>query len=144
MAHFVGLDVLVKETAVCVIGQVVKVLCEQTMPGPPAMAGQRLGSGRPAPDLHHDAAHEVIAKDAGNQRIRPALRAQLCHMMRVGLFKPVHVKAAASQEKRMLLTARKLVQRKTLDVDLDLRGALRTFGLKVGVVRHDLMLGNTI
>lgn len=61
------------------------------------------------------------------------------HMMRVGLFKPVHVKAAASQEKRMLLTARKLVQRKTLDVDLDLRGTLRAFGLKVGVVRHDFV-----
>jgi hypothetical protein len=34
----------------------------------------------------------------------------------------------------MLLTARKLVQRKMLDVDADLRGTLRNFGLKVGVV----------
>jgi transposase len=46
----------------------------------------------------------------------------------------VHVKTLASQEKRMLLTARKLVQRKMLDVDADLRGILRNFGLKVGVV----------
>lgn len=55
-------------------------------------------------------------------------------MMRVGLFKPVHVKTMARQEKRMLLTARKLVQRKMLDADADLRGTLLNFGLKVGVV----------
>ena len=34
----------------------------------------------------------------------------------------------------MLLTARKLVQRKMLDVEFDLRGTLRNFGLKVGVI----------
>jgi transposase len=55
-------------------------------------------------------------------------------MMRVGLFKPVHVKTLASQEQRMLLTSRKLLQRKLLDVEADLRGTLRNFGLKVGVV----------
>jgi transposase len=58
----------------------------------------------------------------------------IAQMMRVGLFKPVHVKTLASQEKRMLLTARKLVQRKMLDVEFDLRGTLRNFGLKVGVI----------
>lgn len=40
----------------------------------------------------------------------------IAQMMRVGLFTPVHVKTLASQEKRMLLTARKLMQRKMLDV----------------------------
>jgi hypothetical protein len=34
----------------------------------------------------------------------------IAQMMRVGLFKPVHVKTLASQEKRMLLTSRKLLQ----------------------------------
>ena len=55
-------------------------------------------------------------------------------MMRVGLFKPVHVKTLAAQEQRMLLTSRKLVQRKLLDIECDMRGTLRNFGLKVGVV----------
>jgi len=55
-------------------------------------------------------------------------------MMRVGLFKPVHVKTQMAQEQRMLLTSRKLLQRKLLDVESDLRGTLRNFGLKVGVV----------
>jgi transposase len=39
----------------------------------------------------------------------------IAHMMRVGLFKPVHVKTLAAQEQRMLLTSRKLLQRKLLD-----------------------------
>src|ERR1700745_3573117 len=60
----------------------------------------------------------------------------VAQMMRVGLFKPVHVKTLASQERRMLLTSRKLLQKKLLDVESDLRGTLRNFGLKGGVVSH--------
>jgi len=55
-------------------------------------------------------------------------------MRRVGLFKPVHVKTLIAQEQRMLLTSRKLVQRKLMDIESDMRGTLRNFGLKVGVV----------
>ena len=33
-------------------------------------------------------------------------------MMRVGLFKPVHVKTLLAQQQRMLLTSRKPLQRK--------------------------------
>ena len=35
MAHFVGLDVSVKETAVCVVDEAGKVLCEQKVPSEP-------------------------------------------------------------------------------------------------------------
>ena len=58
----------------------------------------------------------------------------IAQMMRVGLFKPVHVKTLVAQEQRMLLTSRKLLQRKLLDLECELRGTLRNFGLKVGVV----------
>jgi transposase len=58
----------------------------------------------------------------------------IAQMMRVGLFKPVHVKTLVAQEQRMLLNSRKLLQRKLLDVESDLRGTLRNFGLKVGGV----------
>jgi transposase len=54
--------------------------------------------------------------------------------MRIGLFKPVHVKTPASQQRRLLLTSRKLLQRKAYDIESDLRGQLRNFGLKVGAV----------
>ena len=55
-------------------------------------------------------------------------------MMRVGLYRPVHVKTLPSQERRLLLTARKLLQAKQLDLEADLRGTLKNFGLRVGVI----------
>ena len=46
----------------------------------------------------------------------------------------MHVKTLRSQKLRMLLTHRELLQSKAIAVDNDLRGTLRNFGLKVGVV----------
>ena len=57
----------------------------------------------------------------------------MAQMMRVGLYRPVHVKTLRSQKLRMLLTHRKLLQSKAIAIDNDLRGTLRNFGLKVGV-----------
>ncbi len=58
----------------------------------------------------------------------------IAQMMRVGLYKPVHVKTARSQEIRMLMTARKFLQAKIVDTENNLRGILRNFGLKVGLI----------
>jgi len=52
----------------------------------------------------------------------------------VWLYRPVHVKTLRSQKLRMLLTHRKLLQSKAIAIDNDLRGTLRNFGLKVGMV----------
>jgi transposase len=58
----------------------------------------------------------------------------IAQMMRVGLFTPVLGKTLAAHEQRMLLTSRKLVQRKRIDIESDMRGTLRNFGLNVGAV----------
>ena len=58
----------------------------------------------------------------------------IAQMMRVNLFRPVHVKTLASQKRRVLLTARKLLQEKAIAIENDIRGLLLNFGLKVGVV----------
>src|SRR5205823_13495286 len=58
----------------------------------------------------------------------------IAQMMRVGLYRPVHVKTLRSQKLRMLLTHRKLLQAKAIAVENHLRATLRNFGLKVGVV----------
>ena len=58
----------------------------------------------------------------------------IAQMMRVGLYRPVHVKTLCSQKMRMLLTRRKLLQSKAIAIENDLRGTLRNFGLKVGMV----------
>src|SRR4029434_5551979 len=55
-------------------------------------------------------------------------------MMRAGVYRPVHVKTLRSQKLRVLLTHRKLLQSKAIAIDNDLRGTLRNFGLKVGMV----------
>jgi transposase len=58
----------------------------------------------------------------------------IAQMMRVNLFRPVHVKTLTSQKRRALLTARKLLQEKAIAIENDIRGLLRNFGLKVGAV----------
>ena len=55
-------------------------------------------------------------------------------MMRVNLFRQVHVKTLTSQKHRALLTARKLLQEKAIALENDMRGLLSNFGLKVGPI----------
>jgi transposase len=56
----------------------------------------------------------------------------IAELMRLGWFRPVHCKSMEAQETRALLTARKLVQKMLHEVEMNLRGVLRGFGLKVG------------
>jgi transposase len=58
----------------------------------------------------------------------------IAQLVRLGWFRPVHCKSMEAQETRAMLTSRKLVQSKLLDVRNHLRGILRGFGLKVGKV----------
>ena len=58
----------------------------------------------------------------------------IAQMIRAGLYRPVHVKTLRSQKLRMMLTHRKLLQSKAIAIENDLRGTLRNFGLKVGMV----------
>jgi transposase len=151
--------VSVKETAVCVVDEAGKVVLEQKVASEPDDIVTLLTSigvdygrvGIEAGPLSQWLVNGLAEADlpvvcVETRHMKSLLKAQqinksdrhdargIAQMMRVGLFKPVHVKTLASQEKRMLLTARKLVQRKMLDVEFDLRGTLRNFGLKVGVI----------
>jgi transposase len=156
--HFVGLDVSVKETAICVVdpqGQVVHRASVESDPA--AVTGHLLGLNLPFGRIGLEAgplspwlyagmvAAGLPAFCVETRHMHAALSARInktdrndalgiAQMMRVGLFKPVHVKTPASQERRLLLTSRKLLQRKVYDIENDLRGQLRNFGLKVGVI----------
>ena len=55
-------------------------------------------------------------------------------MLRAGLYRPVHVKTLRSQKLRVLLIHRKPLLSKAIAIENDLRGTLRNFGLKVGMV----------
>lgn len=159
MTHFVGLDVSVEETAVCVVDEVGEVICERKVPTEPddiavlltSIGGDYVRVGIEAGPLSQWLVNELTEADipmvcVETRHMKALLTAQqinksdrndargIAQMMRVGLFKPVHVKTLAAQEQRMLLTSRKLIQRKLLDIECDMRGTLRNFGLKVGVV----------
>jgi transposase len=58
----------------------------------------------------------------------------IAQLLRLGWFRPVHAKSTSAQEVRSLLTARKLMQAKLLDIESGIRGVLRGFGLKVGPI----------
>jgi transposase len=159
MTHFVGLDVSVKETAVCIVDHAGKLACERKVPTEPedivalltsigvdyGRVGIEAGplsqwlvnglarAGLPVVCVETRHMMALLKAQQVNKSDRNDARG-IAQMMRVGLFKPVHVKTQLAQEQRMLLTSRSLLQRKLLDVDSDLRGTLRNFGLKVGVV----------
>jgi transposase len=158
MDHFAGLDVSVKETSVCIVddtGRIVrevKVASEPEALLPvlmnPTYRFKRIGlEAGPLSQWLFSAFAEaglpVICVET--RHMRAVLKAQInktdrndargmAQMMRVGLYRPVHVKTLRSQKLRMLLTHRKLLQSKAIAIDNDLRGTLRNFGLKVGVV----------
>jgi transposase len=158
MEHYAGLDVSVKETSVCIIDAAGKVTHEvKVATEPEALRAvlldntftiERIGleAGPLSQWLYSglaEAGLPIICVET--RHMKAALSAQLnksdrndargiAHMMRVGLYRPVHVKTLASQKRRMLLTARQLLQAKALDIENDLRGTLRNFGLKVGTV----------
>ena len=134
MDHFAGLDVSVKETSVCIVddaGRIVREVRVASEPEAllavlksPAYRFRRIGlEAGPLSQWLFSALAEaglpVICVET--RHMRAALKAQInktdrndargmAQMMRVGLYRPVHVKTLRSQKLRMLLTHRKLLQ----------------------------------
>jgi len=158
MEHSAGLDVSVKETNVCIVDDAGKIVREVKVASEPeallavltnpAYRFKRIGlEAGPLSQWLFSALAEagLPAICVETRHMRAALKAQInktdrndargiAQMMRAGLYRPVHVKTLRSQKLRMLLTHRKLLQSKAIAVENDLRGTLRNFGLKVGVV----------
>jgi transposase len=158
MDHFVGLDVSVKQTSVCIVDEVGKIVREVKVASEPeallavlqnpAYRFKRIGlEAGPLSQWLYSALAEadLPAVCVETRHMRAVLKAQInktdrndargiAQMMRAGLYRPVHVKTLRSQKLRMLLTHRKLLLSKAIAVENDLRGTLRNFGLKVGIV----------
>ena len=58
----------------------------------------------------------------------------IAQLLPMGWYRPVHCKTLPSQEVRAIITARKTLLGKLIDIELSMRGILRGFGLKVGAV----------
>jgi transposase len=158
MDHFAGLDVSVNETNVCIVDDTGKIVREVKVASEPdALLLVLMNSGYHFKRIGLEAGplsqwlYSALA-EAGlpvicveTRHMRAVLKAQInktdrndargiAQMMRAGLYRPVHVKTLRSQKLRTLLTHRKLLQSKAIAIENDLRGTLRNFGLKVGMV----------
>ncbi|WEJ08765.1 IS110 family transposase (plasmid) [Sinorhizobium sp. K101] len=158
MKHYIGLDVSLKETSVCIIDETGKICHEGKVVSHPddliaalkdpnwriervgleaGPLSQWLFEGLAKaglPVICIETRHtKAFLKAQPNKSDRNDARG-IAQMMRVSLYRPVHVKTLTSQKRRALLTARKLLQEKALAIENDIRGLLRNFGLKVGIV----------
>jgi transposase len=156
MEHYAGIDVSLEYASVCVVDASGKIVREgKVLSEPEALIGWfgaldlRLGriglEAGPLSQWLYAGLHQagLVVELLETRHVRDAFKAMpvktdrndargIAQLMRLGWFKPVHCKSIAAQETRALLTARKLIQAKLLDVENSLRGILRGFGLKVG------------
>jgi transposase len=156
MEHYAGIDVSLESASVCVVGGSGEIVREGKVASEPeALIGWfgRLGlklarigleAGPLSQWLYAGMRQAGLATELLETRhVRTALATMpvksdrndargIAQLMRLGWFRPVHCKSIGAQEMRAVLTARKLVQSKLLDVENSLRGILRGFGLKVG------------
>ena len=165
MTYYAGIDVSLEYSSVCVVDGAGKIIREQRIASEPealiawfrglGFGLERIGleAGPMSQWLHAAMRAAGLAVELLETRhVRDAFKAMpvksdrndargIAQLMRLGWFRPVHCKSMAAQEMRALLTARKLVQSKLLDVQMSLRGLLRGFGLKVGATTPSRFAG---
>lgn len=158
MSCFAGLDVSLKETSVCIVdndGNVIRETKVETAPEAlqSALSEHAKSLGRVGVEassigiwvqreLHAAGLPVVVVETRHMRNALSAMRNKtdrndargIAQMVRLGWFRPVHVKSLESQKLRTLLANRKLLKRKLIDLENHIRGAIRTFGLRVGHV----------
>ncbi len=158
MEYYAGLDVSLELSSVCVVDAQGQVVCEAKVASDPEsligfFRAQDLEIGRvgleagPLSQWLHaglvNAGFEAVLLET--RHVKAALSAMtvktdrrdargIAQLLRLGWYRPVHAKSASAQEVRSLLTARKHLQCKLLDIESGIRGLLRGFGLKVGTI----------
>jgi transposase len=156
MDHYVGIDVSLELSSVCVVDATGRIVREAKVASEPeALIACLRGLGLELARVGLEAGPlsqwlYAAMRDAGlpvelleTRHVRDAFKAMpvktdrkdargIAQLLRLGWFRPVHCKSVSAQETRALLTARKLLQTKHIDVEMSLRGLLRGFGLKVG------------
>jgi transposase len=174
--HYAGLDVSLELTSVCIVDAQGAIACEAKVASNPEalthfLRVQEVEIGRVGLEagplsqwLHAGliaAGFETVLLET--RHVKAALSAMtvktdrndargIAQLLRSGWYRPVHAKSVSAQEVRALLTSRKLMQSKLLDVESGIRGVLRGFGLKVGPISRgrfearilELVEGNAI
>lgn len=158
MKYYCGLDVSLNSTAICVVDREGEIIREgDVLTDPEAIGGWLARLGLPMERIGLEAGsltpwlcHELLAQGLPaicieTRHAKAAMKAQqvktdrndargIAHIMRTGWFKEVHVKGHDSQKLRVLLNNRRCLLDKRLDIDSQIRGTLKVFGLKTGRV----------
>lgn len=158
MSYYAGLDVSLKNTSICIVDGDGTIFREGKTTTDPAEVREFLSScgvvlsrvgleaGNLSIWLYHDLVEAGIpAACIETRHAHAALKAQnvktdrndargLAQIMRTGWYKEVHVKSHGSQKLRVLLNNRRCLLDKRLDIERQIRGTIKVFGLKVGAV----------
>lgn len=158
MDYFCGLDIATETTALCVVDSDGTIVCQASVATDPQAIYhhlkpylrrlKRVGheAGSLSPWLHP----ELLAKGLPavcleTHHVRNALKAQrnktdatdalgLAHIVRTGWYKAAHIKSEAGYRLKLLLTQRRNLKRKFLDIENTIRHSLKAFGIRLGAV----------
>lgn len=155
MLQYVGLDVSLAEVAICVVDEDGTIEFEGTAPSEPDAIADWLLEHDVHPEkvgleigglarwLYSELAAlglpmicidprrlRALTKTMPVKTDRNDARA-IAQVIRVGWYRPVHIKSPIGQELRMLLANRKTLLVKYGDIENEVRGTLRAFGLKL-------------
>lgn len=154
---YAALDVSLRSVAICIIDEAGKVRLERSVPSdvpdivrcfnefdqPIHQVG--LEAGTLTQHLTYgltEAGFDVVCMEA--RQVNAALSAMrnktdkndargIAQLLRSGWYSRVHVKSVESHYTRALLTSRKVMQRKCLDLENEIRGLLKVFGVKLPI-----------
>lgn len=159
MELYVGMDVSLKETSICVVDGSGEIRSEGTVTSEPAAIAAFLGtkateakrigleSGPTATWLWHELRSlglPVICIDARHAKAALSMQINksdrndalgLARIMQCGWYKEVRVKSLGSHELRAVLSGRALLVKIKRDLENQIRGLLKNAGLLIGKVK---------
>src|ERR1700759_1291241 len=168
MEHYVALDVSLREISVCVIDGKGAVIFEGKTAADPASLAQlirakapqvvRIGmeTGATSPWLYHTltaAGLPVVCMDARQAHAALSLRPKksdrsdargLAEMLRMGWYRAVHTKSITSHERRTMLGVRHQLVTMRAELDAQIRGVLKTFGLILGTGNSNILIRRAV
>jgi transposase len=161
MAYFVGLDVSLRSCALCIVDGAGKVHFERELPcdvediaaclGMFPHAVERIGFEAGTLSQHlffglQAEGYDIVCMEA--RQVNAALSAMrnktdkndargIAQVLRTGWFSPVHMKSREAHGVRALLSTRKALLKKTMDLANEVRGLLKIFGVRLPkTVKH--------
>ena len=161
MEYFAGIDVSLRSCALCIVDGKGKVLLERELPCEVSDIAECLGAfpypiervgfeaGTMSQHLYFGLTTEgfdVVCMEA--RQVNAALSAMrnktdkndargIAQVLRTGWFSPVHMKSREAHGVRALLSTRKALLKKTMDLANEVRGLLKIFGIRLPMtVKH--------